>query len=726
VNRLTNIATLTLLLLGVNLYAVAQPTLTHVDNVNAAGNGTLHWEVFTPSVGGEEFVHNEVKVFDLSMNLLSLSPHIIGPDLDPWVLPTGWVTPSFMYNLTDLAHCFSAEQITTFDGGVTQTASPSSPFLCSIHISAVVGAGPGEIDLSWNSPYALSGTPAGGDFSLEKLSAQTALWEVIATIPDNSMGGTFTENPGPCESIHIYRITQTASNGVDLNVSNTTNLITGSGNNDAPVTTHVDVDPATGLAVVYFTYEVTVETLGYIIYKCTPSGESEVLQLGNPNATSASIPTSLATLGPESYRIAAFDCINDDGTPNPNAAGDCTSSIFTVATQIPCTDRAQISWNEPFGMDGGVSTYTIEASLFDLGSGLWSAWYTLDVLANGFGTYLHDGADVSSTYRYRVVAESTTGNIARSNNHELTFVYPESPDAPVLSRASVLSDGSVEIIISTDPSSTEISFYQLEKFVDYNGEWDPILEPQPSSLGLPVSFVDTNVDTDSKSYTYRCIAFNECGAEVNMSNIGKTILLNGWRSLDPEAYLNNLIWTEYEAFPLGVGSYELLRADTRYDVSAPLSSHPFYQLYSEDYVGDLIELPGDFCYTVIAVENSSGTGLNGASSNKVCLTEDPLIWIPTAFTPNGDGLNDWFPWSPNENTMGFVSNSLPDGTPVFDLMILSRWGDTLFESEDVNECWDGTVNGNEVPDGVYTAILKIIDGSGKWHVVSQSIQVLRP
>ena len=40
------------------------PNLTHVNNVNAAGNATLHWDVFSP-VGNEEFLQNEIKVFDL-------------------------------------------------------------------------------------------------------------------------------------------------------------------------------------------------------------------------------------------------------------------------------------------------------------------------------------------------------------------------------------------------------------------------------------------------------------------------------------------------------------------------------------------------------------------------------------------------------------------------------------------------------------------------------------
>ena len=47
--------------------------------------------------------------------------------------------------------------INLLDGGVTQDPSPPSPMLCSIHLSAVIGVNPGEIDLVWNSPYSVSG-----------------------------------------------------------------------------------------------------------------------------------------------------------------------------------------------------------------------------------------------------------------------------------------------------------------------------------------------------------------------------------------------------------------------------------------------------------------------------------------------------------------------------------------------------------------------------------------
>ena len=101
--RISNIATFLLVCIGFSFNAYAQPDLTHVDNVNAAGNATLHWEVFSP-VGAEEFLHNEIKVFDLLLNELSINPHIIGPDVNTGVLPTGWVMPSFMYDANTFAH----------------------------------------------------------------------------------------------------------------------------------------------------------------------------------------------------------------------------------------------------------------------------------------------------------------------------------------------------------------------------------------------------------------------------------------------------------------------------------------------------------------------------------------------------------------------------------------------------------------------------------------------
>ena len=100
-----------------------------------------------------------------------------------------------------------------------------------------------------------------------------------------------------------------------------------------------------------------------------------------------------------------------------------------------------------------------------------------------------------------------------------------------------MTNGSVEILVETDPLTTEICSYQIERKLDSNS-WLPILDAQSSTMGIPLTFIDNSVDTDAKSYTYRCVMTNDCGAEIGVSNIGTTIFLQGWRSDDPEAFLN--------------------------------------------------------------------------------------------------------------------------------------------------------------------------------------------
>lgn len=67
-----------------------------------------------------------------------------------------------------------------------------------------------------------------------------------------------------------------------------------------------------------------------------------------------------------------------------------------------------------------------------------------------------------------------------------------------------------------------------------------------------------------------------------------------------------------------------------------------------------------------------------------------LFYIPNSFTPNGDFRNETF-------------KPLGDGidTENYHFMIFDRWGEKLFETDDLNEGWDGTYKGNLVASGIY-------------------------
>ena len=60
-----------------------------------------------------------------------------------------------------------------------------------------------------------------------------------------------------------------------------------------------------------------------------------------------------------------------------------------------------------------------------------------------------------------------------------------------------------------------------------------------------------------------------------------------------------------------------------------------------------------------------------------------------AFTPNGDNVNDVF-------------YAFGNGLIEFKMYIFNRWGEKLFESNDIHKGWDGKVDDAFVQEGVYT------------------------
>jgi len=67
-------------------------------------------------------------------------------------------------------------------------------------------------------------------------------------------------------------------------------------------------------------------------------------------------------------------------------------------------------------------------------------------------------------------------------------------------------------------------------------------------------------------------------------------------------------------------------------------------------------------------------------SNIVEIIPAISIYIPNAFTPNGDNLNDTF-------------GAVGEGITEYKMQIFNRWGILVFETENINEQWDGTYQG---------------------------------
>jgi len=75
-------------------------------------------------------------------------------------------------------------------------------------------------------------------------------------------------------------------------------------------------------------------------------------------------------------------------------------------------------------------------------------------------------------------------------------------------------------------------------------------------------------------------------------------------------------------------------------------------------------------------------------SNEVAIRVPLQVFIPQAFSPNGDGLND---------TFGVVAESIG----AFELSVFDRWGKLLFATNDPSENWDGRFQNELQPVGAY-------------------------
>jgi|688.fasta_scaffold32444_11 gliding motility-associated-like protein len=73
---------------------------------------------------------------------------------------------------------------------------------------------------------------------------------------------------------------------------------------------------------------------------------------------------------------------------------------------------------------------------------------------------------------------------------------------------------------------------------------------------------------------------------------------------------------------------------------------------------------------------------------KVINCRIPIITIPNAFTPNSNNLNDI--WQPISSYMAEIK-----------IFVYNKWGGLVFATENFNDFWDGKLNGDDCPSGVY-------------------------
>lgn len=111
-----------------------------------------------------------------------------------------------------------------------------------------------------------------------------------------------------------------------------------------------------------------------------------------------------------------------------------------------------------------------------------------------------------------------------------------------------------------------------------------------------------------------------------------------------------------------------------------------------------------------------GTVYGCETTDSIFVDKDCFIDIPNVFTPNGDGVNDFF----------FPRQLLSKGLVDFHMAIYNRWGQQLFEGKALDgRGWDGAFNGQQQPEGVYVYVIDAVFRDGQKESHKGNVTLLR-
>lgn len=121
--------------------------------------------------------------------------------------------------------------------------------------------------------------------------------------------------------------------------------------------------------------------------------------------------------------------------------------------------------------------------------------------------------------------------------------------------------------------------------------------------------------------------------------------------------------------------------------------------------------PGTYTVSLTA-SNQYGCSSTVTQTNYIQIFELPRVYIPTAFSPNGDGAND-------------ILHVLTSGTKYFNFKLYNRWGEKVFETSNSLDGWDGMYKGVAQPMGVFTYTLNAAFDDNTSRLLKGTITLLR-
>ncbi len=300
--------------------------------------------------------------------------------------------------------------------------------------------------------------------------------------------------------------------------------------------------------------------------------------------------------------------------------------------------------------------------------------------------YADSTVECNTTYCYYLDIQHTDGSVSRSNQ-VCAQAFSTRPPATVTDVSTVIEENTIRWSWPT-PANETPGFYTL---YNSNGiRLDTTSQNNYQSAYLPGTDLCLQLQLT-----------NNCGNPSASSNLFCPLTISHLLNNDGSVTLQ---WPPYTGWQNGVSAYTVVIYDGNMNQLDSLAAGNVTE-YTDPLPNDNTQVS---FYRVWAIPSDGN--LPPSASNLIRVVRPPVIAIPSAFTPNGDNLNDVF----------VVSGKFIES---IELTILNRWGSTIYQVN--GSTWDGYVNGEKVPLGAYVYHVVIKDFTGKEHIRSGTVLILK-
>ncbi|MEO6611974.1 MAG: gliding motility-associated C-terminal domain-containing protein [Chitinophagaceae bacterium] len=385
---------------------------------------------------------------------------------------------------------------------------------------------------------------------------------------------------------------------------------------------------------------------------------------------------------------------------------------------------------------------------------------TITVTANGGNagyTYSLDGTTFQSSNTFNVLPGSYTVTV--KDNLGCSISFP----------AIVTLMGNLTFTPQADPTICEGKSTALQLVSNATSyAWTPTNGLSDPASSSPVANPTVTTEYYVEATLGLCKAYDTVKVNVNAAPVpdagpggficyGQTYTLQGSGGIQylwsPSTYLNNATAPNAVSTPLKTTTYNLsivsdlngcnslVTDDVIVDVTPPIKVTTFpYDTIG--YPGDQFQLnatsaatnytwtpttglsnPGvpnpvvtvgnigdDIVYKVTA---STAAGCKGEGFVRIRVYTGPDIYVPTAFTPNGDGRNDkFYPFPVGIKSINYFR-------------VFNRWGQQVFSSTKLNDGWDGKLGGVEQSTGTYVWMAQAVTKDNKVITKKGSVTIIR-